>query len=58
MNWTDQGTDKHLPRRVRDGAYASFNAVPRFDRNAAHRDYLHLDIGLRKACRRAYTDQL
>ncbi len=50
-DWTGDDAKGRFLRDVRDGACGLFSAVLSPDRDAAHRDHLHLDLGPFSVCR-------
>ncbi|MNY33407.1 hypothetical protein D3C86_1676850 [compost metagenome] len=50
-DWPGEGEAARFLRLVHDGACASFNVTLGPQYNAAHRDHLHVDMGLLRMCR-------
>jgi len=50
-NWAGEGEAARFLRLVHEGACASFNVTLGPEYNAAHRDHLHVDMGLFHMCR-------
>lgn len=51
QHWGDEGAEGRFLREVRDAACDSFRVTLGPEYNAAHRDHLHLDMGLFSMCR-------
>ncbi|MNF57391.1 hypothetical protein D3C84_389190 [compost metagenome] len=50
-DWPGEGEAARFLRLVHEGACASFNVTLGPEYNAAHRDHLHVDMGLLRMCR-------
>ena len=50
-DWPGEGEAARFLRLVHEGACASFNVTLGPQYNAAHRDHLHVDMGLFRMCR-------
>lgn len=50
-DWPGEGEAARFLRLVHEGACASFNVTLGPEYNAAHRDHLHVDMGLWRMCR-------